>query len=477
MADTITALGKSLASFGTEDLDDQRPDLDRAYKTLNGKLSTYDNLWDYYDGNQPLMYTARRMKDLFADLDLSTFVENWCAVVIDSANDRIDIAGVGAKEKETTDLLKETWDELELDLEASDIHEAALVIGESYMIVWPPEDGAVDAFYNDPRLVHLFYDPSNPREKWYAAKWWVAGDNHIRMTLYYPDRFEYYRSSKKAENVSSSKDFEVYNPGEEEGGEVAANPYEEIPVFHFRTERRKVKGDLVNVIPPQNAINKLVTDMMVAAEYGAFKQRYIIANADTSHLENAPGMLWEIPAGDGTGQQSSVGEFDSTDLKNYIQAVDHLAVTVAIITRTPKHYLLQQGGGDLSGEALIAMEAPLNKRCQDHIDKFIPVWKEVIQFMLKVLGKKVEKKDIQVIFNKPETVQPKTEAEIRTAGKGAGLPLKTMLRDEGKDEAWIEQMEKDKKEEQEANSASLGAALMANIRNANQPGEAEEDEQ
>jgi len=38
-------------------------------------------------------------------------------------------------------------------------------------------------------------------------------------------------------------------------------------------------------------------------------------------------------------------------------------------------------------------------------------------------------------------------------------------------------MEKDKKEEQEANSASLGAALMANIRNANQPGEAEEDEQ
>jgi hypothetical protein len=135
-----------------------------------------------------------------------------------------------------------------------------------------------------------------------------------------------------------------------------------------------------------------------------------------------------------------------------------------------------QQEGELSGEALIAMEAPLNKRCQDHIDKFVPIWKEVIQFMLKVLNTDVEKKDIQVLFDKPETVQPKTEAEIRTLGKNAGIALVTLLRDEGKDEAWIEQMEKDKAEEQKANSASLGAALMANIRNANQPGEFNEEE-
>ena len=298
----------------------------------------------------------------------------------------------------------------------------------------------------------------------------------MRMTLYYPDRLEYYRSTGKAANVASSRAFVSYNPGEIEGGEVATNPYGEIPVFHFRTERRKVKGDVVNVIPPQNGINKLVTDMMVAGEFGAFKQRWIISNADTSNLENAPGMIWDVPAGDGTGQQASVGQFDATDLTNYIKAIDHLASAVAIISRTPKHFIMQQGG-DPSGESLIALEAPLNKRCQDHIDKFIPVWKEVIQFMLKVLGSDVEKKDISVVFNKPETVQPKTEAEIRTAGKGAGIPLVTLLRDEGKDKAWIDQMEKDKAAETEANSASLANAVMNAIKNSNDPDEVSGGEQ
>ena len=47
------------------------------------------------------------------------------------------------------------------------------------------------------------------------------------------------------------------------------------------------------MIPLQNAINKLVTDLMVAAEYGAFMQRWIISNADTSSLKNAPNEIWE----------------------------------------------------------------------------------------------------------------------------------------------------------------------------------------
>ena len=475
MADAKVALEKFLGSPDLEKLDKNYPDLDRAFKTLTAKLVGYNNLWDYYDGDQPLMYTARRMSAIFQDLGMATFVENWCAVVIDSANDRINLSGITVKDATADKLIKEVWMDQELDLEASDTHEASLVIGESYIIVWPDEDEKPEVFHNDPRLVHLFYKPSNPREKWYGAKWWVDAEQKIRITLYYDDRLEYYRSTKQAKSVSSSKAFRPYNPEEKEGAEAPTHEYGEVPIFHYRPERRKVKGDLVNAIPGQNGINKLVTDMMVAAEYGAFKQRWIVSNADTEALKNAPGEIWGLPAGDGMGQQTSVGEFDATDLTNYIKAIDHLATSLAIISRTPKHYLLQQGG-DPSGEALIAMEAPLNKRCQDHIDKFVPVWKEVIQFMLKILNVEVEKKDIEVTFDKPETILPKTEADIRTSGKASGLPLKTMLRDEGKTEAWMDQMEKDKAEEQEANSANLGIALAKAIRDANRPGEVEEDE-
>jgi len=470
MADSNKQLARLVSSANLEKLDPERPDLDRAYKALAGKLPDYNDIWEYYDGDQPLMYTAKRMLDLFESLDMATFVENWCAVVIDAANDRIRLSGITI-EGQDSDALSDIWEELDMGLEASDAHEAALVIGESYLLVWPEEEKQLDAYYNDPRLVHLFYDPSNPRKKWYGAKWWVDSDSFTRMTLYYPDKLEYYRTNKAGKDVASSKAFEPFSPDGTKGGMVAENPYGEVPVFHFRTERRKVKGDLVNVIPLQNAINKLVTDMMVAAEYGAFRQRWIVSNADTSSLKNAPNEIWEVPAGDGVGQQTSLGQFDATDLGNYIKSIDHLASACAIISRTPKHFLFQQGG-DPSGEALIAMEAPLNKRCSDHIEKFAPVWKEIAQFMLKVLGKEeIARNDISVNYLKPETIQPKTEAEVRNLGKQAGIPLITLLREEGKDDAWLEQMGKDKEEETKANQQSLGAALLNSIRKSNEPEE------
>ena len=230
-------------------------------------------------------------------------------------------------------------------------------------------------------------------------------------------------------------------------------------MFHWRTERRKIKSDIVSVVPLQDGINKLVTDMMVSAEFGAFPQRYIISNADTKQMKNAPDEVWDLPAGDGQGQQTSAGQFAATDLDNFVKAISHLANSAAIISRTPKHYLFGQGGTP-SGEALIAMEAPLNKRVDDHIKRFKPVWREVAQFMLKLLGKKIERIKITVQFDEAATVQPKTQAEVRESSVRAGIPLITTLRREGWSDAELKAMEKDKKKETKANTENMAVAML-----------------
>jgi hypothetical protein len=89
----------------------------------------------------------------------------------------------------------------------------------------------------------------------------------VRMTLYYPDRVEYYRSNRK--NPQQYTAFEPFSDGE--GSEIAENPYGEVPVFHFRNTGRQIRSEIKNVIPVQNGINKLLADMLVAAEYGAFR--------------------------------------------------------------------------------------------------------------------------------------------------------------------------------------------------------------
>jgi len=428
-------------------------DLQLAFKVLRAKQEPYNDLFKYYDGDQPLVYTAQRLKEIFKDLD-AYFAENWCSVVVDSTRDRINLREINV-EGSAQKRWKEIWEASEISLESDDVHEATLVAGEGYFIAWPDEDDVMQGYHNDPRLVHLFYYKSEPRKKKFAAKWWVDEGEKLSMTLYYADHLEYYRSRNKAKNVTEFSSLEplARTP-------TAENPYGEVPVFHFRLGQRKVKSDLKNVIPIQNGINKLLTDMMVAAEFGAFKQRYVISNATINgKLKNAPSEIWDLPAGDGVGQQTQAGQFDATPLENYLKGIDDLATAISSITRTPKHYFFSIGS-NLSGEALIAMESPLNKKAGDRIDRFAPPWKQATLFMLKASGETVKPEQVTPMFDKPETVQPYTQAQTRQLNVTAGMPLVTILREEGKSQAFIDQMVKDKADEDRQKQTNLANAML-----------------
>jgi hypothetical protein len=286
------------------------------------------------------------------------------------------------------------------------------------------------------------------------------------MTLYYPDRLEYFIADKDLKQISEYTAFvrDISVMGATDG--IAPNPYGKIPVFHFKPNR-KCLSDLNNVVPLQNGINKLLSDMVVVAEYAAFPQRYIISQSDTSDLKNAPSEIWNIPAGDGAGQVTTAGQFQAADLSGYLAAIDNLSAKIGVITRTPKHYLFAQGG-DPSGEALIALEAPLNKKAQDRIDRFTPVWRDLAAFICQIEGQVVDPASITPKFAKPESIQPRTSAEITKIRTDGGLPLVTALRWEGRTDAEIEQMQKDQDEVGQKDKASLASALLEAERKAAQ---------
>ena len=416
-------------------------DIKLAYDTIKAKYQSHTDCFDYYDGDQPIVFASTKLAEIFKSN--VKFTENWCSVVIDSVKERIELKGFQVPEVANESMGK-IWNRNLLDLESDDLHEAALVTGEAYLIVQQSEDG-IDMFYNDPRLCHVFYESDNPRKKRMAAKMWVGDDDKYHLTLYYPDRFEFYISQNDAKNVTEASNFVMIE------NSTIPNQDGDIPVFHFSMNKRVIKSDLNDVIPLQNAINKILTDMMVVGDYGSFPQRYIISNADVGKLKNAPNEIWAIPSGDGVGQGTSVGQFQPADLKNYLQSMNQLAGDISRITRTPKHYFFSEGG-DPSGEALIAMEAPLNRKVADRIERFEPVWKEAMAYALHLSGHEVNVEDITVEWDNVETIQPRTTAEIRTFSVNAGIPLITILRDEGWSDEKMAQMLTDKK---------LWSALMA----------------
>lgn len=424
-------------------------DLKQAYDALSNKLLPYQTAMNYYDGDQPTVYSTERLRDAFGNIN-ARFVQNWIAVVVNAVLDRLSLNGWDAQDKAVNDTLDNAWNDLRIFIDADEVHKDALVTGEGFIIAWKEGD-VIDVYRNDPRMCHMFYDPDRPKEKRFAAKWWHDGAAW-HMTLYYPDRLEYYvtgRTKNKPASATAFKPAEV---------ERAPNPFGVIPVFHFSGD-----SELQSITDLQDAVNKLFADMMVAAEYGAFKQRWIISNSDTSALKNAPNEIWEIPAGDGTTQGTAVGQFDATDLDNFLASIDKIANSIAIISRTPKHYFFTTGG-DPSGEALLAMEAPLTKKAHKKQKRFGVVWQELGAFLEKLSGgAEVRPADITPVWEPAQSIQPLTEAQTTQANVTAGIPLVTTLKRQGWSETDIQAMLKDAKEA-EAKQTSLAQAMLAQAR-------------
>ena len=424
-------------------------DLERAYNELKRKTTEYAKLWRYYEGDQPLVYSAQRLKTVFHNLD-ARFVENWCAVVVDAVADRVNLTGFSvANNDEATEQLNHAFARTELGLDSDDAHLASLVCGEAFVIAWPNEDGQTAAFYNDPRQCMIHYDPDNPRAPLFAAKWWRTDDERYRMTLYYPDHLEYYETQSADLSVM---DHTAFQPME---SDRASNPFGAVPMFHLRRSRRAVASELANALPLQDAVNKLLSDMMVAAEYGAFRQRYIISNADLGSLKNAPNEIWMLPSNDGEGEPTKVGEFEQTDLSMYLSAIDKLAGAMAIITRTPKHYLFQQTG-DPSGEALIAMEAPLVRKTGRYLERFTATWRRIGAFLLQLEGVTVAPEDITPQFDEVQTVNPHMAAQTAVLKGQVGVSKQQLQREMGYSKEQIEVMQN----EIALTSATMGEQLL-----------------
>lgn len=433
---------------------DIETDLKLAFETLKAKKGIYDKLWNYYDGNQPLRYSSSRLKEIFKSLD-AKFTQNWCEVVVDSVLERQYLRQfVVPNDEQATKQANELFEALEMDLDADDVHLCALVTGEAFVVAWLHEGGVPEIYYNDSRLIHAFYEEENPRNLRMAAKWWVS-NKKTYLRLFYPDVVV---------------DFEADTHEPTQAGafkEIAHEPHTQgrVPVWHFRRERRAIKSELSpSVLDTQDAINKLFADMMVSGEFGAFRQRYVISNAELGVLKNAPNEIWDLPAGDGLSQPTTVGEFSETNLTNYMNSMQSLASSIGKMTRTPASYFWLGARSDPSGEALMAMEGPLNKKTEKYNRRHALVWEKLMQHLTGVA-------EIRAVYADPRTVQPLTQAQTRQANTTAGLPLRTQLRAEGWTQSALEQMEADKQAEVAAQQTAIGNALLAAEREFAQNGE------
>jgi hypothetical protein len=424
-------------------------DMEQAFNAIRAKRPSLDLLMSYYTGPQPLKYSTMQLAELFHNIT-AHFEINWCSLIIDAALDRIQLTGFDTDDKTVNAKLDKLFDRIHLDIEADKAHQYALTSSQGYIIAWKDEDGVIECYANDPRLCAVFYDPEHPNKKTYAAKWFNRTDGSQEITLYYPDRIEHWGSPKTTSPIDKASGFTLET--------VEANTYGVIPVFELKSP-----GEIFKVLSLQDAVNKLFSDLMVTSDAASIPQKFVISGADPGALKNGKNIIWWLPAGDNQGQNTSAGQFEAAPLSNFFDAIDPITNSMAIITRTPKHYFTQTGS-NISGEALIAMENPLVRKCEKRQREFAAQWQSIATFLAQLEGITIEPSAVNVIWEKVASTQPKTDAEVNQILVNTGINLRTVLRDSGWSEEDLNEMDKDQ-EIMDKSKKTLAQAVLTDLRN------------
>ena len=120
-------------------------DLQIAVTALTAKKPPYDQKWNYYDGRQPLVYSSAKLKEIFHGLD-ANFTENWCAVVVDSVLDRLQLRDLTVPDDDAaTAVLQALREQSGLVDDEDAIHESLCVVGEAFVLAWADDATGVQA--------------------------------------------------------------------------------------------------------------------------------------------------------------------------------------------------------------------------------------------------------------------------------------------------------------------------------------------
>ena len=414
----------------------------RNLKAFNGQALRQAEAIRYYDGDHPLVFSTEKVRKIFPEVTRATFAENWISIVCNAVIDRMGLTGFTVSENEAaTDKANGFFDRFSWGALAEEVHQQVVVTGEAFVIT-DVDEGVPEAYCQPSPNCYAVYDPAHPRKLTAVLKRFLDEDGEKAVWRLYvyertPDGgcilskfFAPKDSGTEAKSYTLDTDGEVELPV--------------FPVFHFRADRRQTRPDFADVIPLQDGVNKLFADLMVTSEGCAFPFRAIISAADVENVSALkPGDFISLPGAAGDEQPTSIIQLAQANLNIYTEAKADLAHAIASISRTPRHYFVNSGG-DPSGEALQAMEAPLIKKVHRYMARVDGSWRDLCAHMLDLDGMPgIEPEAITVNWDDPRTVQPLSQAQTREINVRAGIPIVTQLRDEGWREAELDQMAED----------------------------------
>lgn len=398
---------------------------------------------NYYDGSQDLSFATDAFRAAFGYL-FKEFSYNRCQAVVDAFDARLAITGwetdgkLGfdpadkATESPIEAAANDVWRRNNMDERQSEIHGEALLTGSSYLIIWPHEETGLATYYpNKSHLITTVCHDDGGDAIAYAVKTWREERGEYagrwRVTVYEPDIIRRYITKSKRSDIPEKMTHLV--PFEDDDQPESDNPYGIVPVFHFRNGNRAgndVAGELRDVIPLQDALNKQIADFMVAAEYLGWPQRVI---AGIEPQQNPLTGKLESPFETGKDRMVVIadamakwGEFATAQLEQFTSAQDNFDMKISRVSQVPVHWLNQTGDFP-SGEALKTSESPFVAKATKKATRFGGKHAEAMQFALTIDAVPGDLSGIQPIWAPVESRSEQESLNAALMKKSLSVPL------------------------------------------------------
>lgn len=461
----------------------------------------YGAFREYYDGIHDTQLSSRQRAFLEVKLN-EEFNLNYCAVVVDALAERLNVTGfttsavvetIGDDGKpQTRDFMAETmwqwWQANRMDAAQGVAHTAGIRDGDAYVITEWDDDNkrprwSVEQAFDGADGVEIRYSSERRQEPAYAIKYWrIEGDNPTsagyvrRMNVYYPDRVEKYISDQR--NKSGDWSLIETSAWVDADGQPLG-----IPVAHFRNRDQGYnygQSELVNVIPPQNALNKTVIDLIASADTSGFRIMYMLGD-DPSSLSVAPGAIVYSAK---PPNMVTFGALEGSNPAPLIDLKDSFAIDIARVSRTPLSYFQISGQRAAEGTLKQEEQGLVSKARKCQVD-FGNAWEDAMRMGVKLAvtygnGAGLDPKAmISTVWNEPQTRDELAlMQQLQIKRQALQVPVDVLWGEAGYSPTAIAEMKGSEEYMQRVELMKSGLNALTRQNEINEPGqEDEEDEQ
>lgn len=356
---------------------------------LDAPLARYSQLDAYYAGKQPLAFLSPEAKAAIGSR-FGIMSSNLPRLAVTALAERLRVTGFRTNGVANVDLWAD-WKRNDLDQQAGIAHREALLLGDSFVIVWADDSGP-SVSIESARQVAVLRDPGT-RQIVAALKRWETLTT-TEVVLYEPDTITRLRASQTG--VTSG--FKVVETLDNPFGippVVALTNSDRLPVV---TPSNPLLGigssEVDDLIPLCDGLNKSLSDMLVSSEYAGRPRRWAsgIELIEEPVLDDAGAPTGETklvnPFPEGTrmmiaeAPESKFGALPAADLAGYESSVRVLLGQIAAVSALPAHYLGVLGDQPPSADSLRAAEASLTARAEARQATFGRAWEQVARLMV-----------------------------------------------------------------------------------------------